>query len=159
MIKNYTYDKLNRLTQATYSDGSYETYTYDAMGNRLTMVTGSSTTLYEYDSDNRLLKAGSTYYFYDKNGNLIKKASPQKTETYQYDCNNMLIQYANGTDTVQYQYDGDRNRIAKITNGTTTNYVNDINRPVVQVLMETNSNSAVTKKYVYGYDLISQEAF
>lgn len=157
--KNYTYDKLNRLTNATYSDGTYETYTYDAMGNRLTMTTAAGTTNYKYDSDNRLLQAGTTYYFYDKNGNTIKKVSSQETDTYQYDYNNMLTQYSNGTTTVQYQYDGDRNRIAKIVDGVMTNYINDTNRKVVQVLMEADSNMSVTKKYVYGNDLISQEAF
>lgn len=155
--KNYTYDKLNRLTNAAYSDGNYETYTYDAMGNRLTLTTKTGTINYKYDSDNRLLQAGDTYYFYDKNGNTIKKVSPRETDTYQYDCNNMLIQYSNGTTTVQYQYDGDRNRIAKIVNGVMTNYINDTNRKVVQVLMEADSNMSVTKKYVYGLDLISQE--
>ena len=157
--KNYTYDKLNRLTNASYSDGTYETYTYDKMGNRLTMTTQTGTTNYKYDSDNRLLQAGSTYYFYDKNGNTIKKVSPQETDTYQFDYNNMLTQYSNGTTTVQYQYDGDRNRIAKIVNGVMTNYINDTNRKVVQVLMEADSNMSITKKYVYGLDLISQEAF
>ena len=30
----YDYDKLNRLTKETYSDGSVINYTYDAYGNR-----------------------------------------------------------------------------------------------------------------------------
>lgn len=32
----YTYDKLNRLTQVQYDDGATIQYTYDAAGNRLT---------------------------------------------------------------------------------------------------------------------------
>ena len=32
----YDYDPLNRLTDANYSDGTYYTYTYDAVGNRRT---------------------------------------------------------------------------------------------------------------------------
>jgi YD repeat-containing protein len=159
ITKNYTYDNLNRLTNASYSDGTYETYTYDSMGNRLTMQTSTGTTTYVYDSDNRLIQAGTTYYFYDRNGNLIQKISPSKTETYQYDYNNMLTQYSDGTNTVQYQYDGDRNRISKTVNGVITNYINDINRPVVQVILEMDSNMNWTKRYVYGNELISQESF
>ena len=34
----YTYDALNRLTQAKYSNGTTIDYTYDAAGNRLTQV-------------------------------------------------------------------------------------------------------------------------
>jgi YD repeat-containing protein len=155
--KTYTYDKLNRLTRADYSDGTYEAYTYDAMGNRLTKATATETISYEYDFDNRLLSAGSTYFLYDKSGNLIKKVSSDKTEEYQYDYNNLLTYYTNGTDVVQYKYDGNGNRVSKIVNGTTTNYVNDVNRPIVQVIMEADGNWSATKKYVYGLDLISQE--
>lgn len=157
ITKTYTYDKLNRLTRSDSSDGTFEAFAYDAMGNRLTRTTETGSINYEYDSDNRLLQAGDTYFFYDKNGNLIKKVSPQKTEEYQYDYNNMLIRYSSGSDIVQYEYDGNGNRIAKIVNGLRVNYVNDVNRPIVQVLLEADFNWAVTKKYVYGLDLISQE--
>ena len=71
----------------------------------------------------------------------------------------MLTQYSDGTNTVQYQYDGDRNRISKTVNGVITNYINDINRPVVQVILEMDSNMNWTKRYVYGNELISQESF
>lgn len=155
--KDYVYDKLNRLTRADYSDGTFEAYTYDAMGNRLAKTTETGTTDYEYDFDNRLLRERDTHFFYDKNGNLTKKISLQKTEEYQYDYNNMLIHYSDGTENVQFKYDGNGNRISKIVNGTTVNYINDINRTVVQVIMEADANWSPTKKYIYGYDLISQE--
>lgn len=31
----YSYDKLSRLTQVTYGDGTTITYTYDRVGNRI----------------------------------------------------------------------------------------------------------------------------
>ena len=34
---SYQYDQLGRLTRADYSDGSVIEYTYDAVGNRLSM--------------------------------------------------------------------------------------------------------------------------
>ncbi len=159
ITKTYAYDKINRLVRVDYSDGTFEAWTYDAMGNRLTMTTPSGITNYEYDSSNRLLRAGDTAFFYDRNGNLVKKVSAQKTEIFTYDFNNMLVSYVNGTENVWYQYDGDLNRIAKTVNGVTTKYINDINRSVVQVLAETNAGNALTRKYIYGNELISQETF
>ena len=34
----YLYDELNRLIQVTYEDGRRVTYTYDALGNRITLT-------------------------------------------------------------------------------------------------------------------------
>ena len=39
----YTYDSLNRLTNAAYSDGSLESYSYDSAGNRLSRITSAAT--------------------------------------------------------------------------------------------------------------------
>jgi hypothetical protein len=40
----YSFDSLNRLTNAAYSDGSSESYSYDNAGNRLTRFTSALTT-------------------------------------------------------------------------------------------------------------------
>ena len=68
----YTYDDLNRLTQAVYTNGTTITYTYDKLGNRLGLtvvpgnncttnlsVTGSVTTG-QYLSDGDLVSANAT---------------------------------------------------------------------------------------------------
>ena len=39
----YSYDSLNRITNATYSDGSRESYSYDPSGNRRSRVTLAAT--------------------------------------------------------------------------------------------------------------------
>ena len=45
--QTYTYDNLNRLTKVVYSNGTTITYTFDALGNRLSRkVTGASSTTY-----------------------------------------------------------------------------------------------------------------
>lgn len=154
---SYVYDKLNRLTRADYSDGTFEAYTYDASGNRLTKTTQTETINYEYDSDNRLIKDTNTAYFYDKSGNLIKKIASGKTFAYGYDYNNKLIRYNDGSNSVEFRYDGNGSRVIKRVNDKIARYINDINRSIVQVLLETDEKWNVKKKYVYGLDLISQE--
>jgi len=41
----YSYDSLNRITNAAYSDGSRESYSYDPAGNRSSRVTRAATSL------------------------------------------------------------------------------------------------------------------
>jgi YD repeat-containing protein len=41
----YSYDSLNRITNAAYSDGSRESYSYDPAGNRISRVTLAATSL------------------------------------------------------------------------------------------------------------------
>jgi YD repeat-containing protein len=56
------------------------TYTYDAVGNRETLVTGAGTTQYAYDAADRLTSvtppgAGAISYTWDDNGNLEARGS------------------------------------------------------------------------------------
>jgi YD repeat-containing protein len=51
----YTYDPLYRLLSATYAmSANNHSFTYDYVGNRLTMTNNSGTLAYVYDADNRL---------------------------------------------------------------------------------------------------------
>lgn len=156
----YTYDRLNRLTNATCSDGTYEIYTYDSSGNRKSRTTPNGTMTYDYDGDNRLIKIGSpngnTALFYDRSGNLTRKASAAKIISYGYDYENRLVSYADGTNTVAFAYDGDGNRVSKTVNGITTKYINDTSSPISQVLVETNGQNNVTARYTYGDSRLSQ---
>lgn len=156
----YLYDKLNRLKSVTYPDTrGTVSYQYDGAGNRLKMITPQGTTNYKYDTDNRLIRAGKEIFFYNKAGNLIKKISSGKTAAYTYDFENRLIRYQDNTSTVEFKYDGDGRRISKTVNGITTNYINDILRNPVQVILETDASWHVRKIYRYGLDRLSQEEF
>lgn len=156
----YGYDKLNRLITVNYPDErGIVTYEYDAAGNRLKMVTPQGATNYKYDADNRLIRAGKEIFFYDNSGNLIKKISPTETVTYGYDYDNRLIRYQDNTGRVEFEYDGDGRRISKTVNGEKTNYVNDILRNPVQVIIEADVSWRVKKIYRYGLDRLSQEEF
>jgi YD repeat-containing protein len=121
----YTYDKLNRVVKAEYSDGFFEEFSYDGTGNRRSKTTPQGTTVYEYDEENRLRKAGDMVYVYDPAGNLIEKSSPGRKATYKYDFDNRLIFYSDELNQVTFEYDGNGNRISKTANGVRTEYVND----------------------------------
>ncbi len=98
-ITTYTYDNLNRLTQAIYRDVTHESFSYDSNGNMVSKTNRNGVrTSYTYDSLNRI--ANITYYgsivtkdgyVYDKNGNLQSLSSQNATLTYSYDTRNRLI--------------------------------------------------------------------
>ncbi len=154
---DYTYDALYRLSSVTYANGRTVSYQYDAAGNRLKMIAPEGTTDYSYDADNRLLQAGPDKFYYDRNGNLTARTTPTQTIHYSYDFENRLVSYQAISTTVQFIYDGDGNRIAKIVDGVRTNYVNDINGLLTQVLGEADANWQAKKSYTLGLDRISQQ--
>ena len=69
---NYTYDPLNRLTNANYS-GAYTytfVYAYDAVGNctvQTRTITNTQVTNYTYDAANCLTNADGVAYTWDNN--------------------------------------------------------------------------------------------
>jgi RHS repeat-associated protein len=157
LITTYGYDELDRLIGVAYPDGRGVTYEYDALGNRLVMTdTVNGVTHYTYDADNRLLQAGDEAFLYDANGNLVRRSSPAHTVYYAYDYENRLVCYDDGENVVRFAYDGDGNRIAKIVNGDRTNYVNDVNGMLTQVLLEADEGWYIDRSYTLGLDRIGQ---
>jgi RHS repeat-associated protein len=145
-----TYDSLYRLTGAQYSTGESFAYTYDAVGNRLSLVTSSGSTSYEYDAANRLTSVNGVVYTWDANGNLLNDG----VSTYTYDHADRLTQVANGTLTTEFAYNGVGDRVAKTVDGVTTDYVLDPAAGLTQVLQETTNGQ--TTGYLYGADLLAQ---
>ena len=68
-IISYTYDSLYRLTGADYSTGESFAYTYDPVGNRLSLTTHADVVNYQYDAANRLTSVNGQAYTWDNNGN------------------------------------------------------------------------------------------
>lgn len=133
---NYSYDVIYRLTQALLARKHHkgtveamhqytETYTYDAVGNRLTGPHTADS--YVYDAGNELQSDQGHQYEYDKNGNLIKKIEQGKkddkrrhntrTTIYSYDDENRLIkveiQKNHHVNEVTFAYDPLGRRISK----------------------------------------------
>ena len=97
-FSSFAHDDEVRLTrvQTTAPSSDTQTYTLDALGNRIahSRVSGAWT----YDANNRLTQrgsgAGATSYQYDNAGNLTQKTEADATTTYRYDTQNRLIEVA-----------------------------------------------------------------
>jgi YD repeat-containing protein len=90
-VSPYNYNVSNELTSTPSA-----TYTYDYNGNRLTSVTGSNTTSYTWDFENRLTSVtlpgsgGTVTFKYDPFGRRIYKSSGSGTSIYAYDYDNLV---------------------------------------------------------------------
>jgi len=161
----YTYDLLDRLTEACYLTNCSGTglagieYTYDGVGNRLTETRDGSTpsaTTYSYNVDDQLTSttgpAGTTTYGYDPNGNETQAGS----RTFAFDRENRLISTTDAGVTEAYGYDGDGNRLTLSQSGTVqTRYLWDANNPLALLALERDSGGALLRRYVNGQGPIS----
>ncbi|HLG95951.1 MAG TPA: RHS repeat-associated core domain-containing protein [Bryobacteraceae bacterium] len=150
----YGYDALYRLTSWAAPSGQITQYTYDPVGNRLSMVSSAGTTAYSYDAADRILAAGATTYGYDHNGNQTTKTTGTTTVTFAYDPLNRLISATGGGVSSQYRYDGDGNRVSQIVPAGTYQYVNDTATSLAVALGETGPDGSID--YLYGSGLISE---
>ncbi len=71
----HEYNELNQLVRTTTSKGDVYSYSYDAAGNRITMVKNGVATHYSWDADSKLINeydaAGNATIHYDYGNNLI----------------------------------------------------------------------------------------
>ncbi|MFZ0817295.1 MAG: RHS repeat-associated core domain-containing protein [Candidatus Sulfotelmatobacter sp.] len=122
LTSNYTYDPLYELTQVTQGGSTTETYSYDAVGNRLS---SSGMPTYSYNSSNELTSNSSGSYTYDANGNTLSDPSGK---SYSWDFENRLTQAVvpgTGGGTTTFKYDPFGRRIQKSGPLGTTNYLYD----------------------------------
>ncbi len=68
-------DLAGRLQSVQLDAAAHESYSYDANGNRLTVVKPSGTTSATYDDQDRLLTYGPWTYTYAPNGELRTKSN------------------------------------------------------------------------------------
>ncbi len=146
-ISTYTYDsKTLRLTNLTTTSVSATlqnlSYTYDSVGNILTITDGVNTAsqTFQYDALNRLTQAVGSYgtktFAYDQLGNLLTKdgltytypaagfARPHAVSSlsdgtsFTYDANGNMATRAKAGVTTYYTFDTE-NRLCQVKNGTT----------------------------------------
>ena len=149
----YTYDDHGNLTGSvkTYNDESglqsETTYTYDNVGNRLTMQVDDTLTVYEYNGLNQLVSMNSgdtsTEYEYDSRGNQIKEETTVSADTgedesevstvttdMEYSVTGQMISLTKSDDstttlTQENVYNHDGIRISRTENGTAREYYYD----------------------------------
>ena len=119
----YAYDAADELTT-----NAATTQGYDAAGQLITAVTGST----------------STAFVFDARGNRTKATTGTTVTSYAYDQANRLTSYTRGTTTASYAYNGDGLRASKTTGGTTTKFVYDTAGGMPLILNDGASS------YLYG---------
>jgi RHS repeat-associated protein len=121
ITEQYTYDPLYQLTQVVQGATTTESYSYDAVGNRLASLGVSS---YNYNTSNELTSNSAASFTYDANGNTLSKTNASGTTQYAWDFENRLTSAVlPGTSgTVTFKYDAFGRRIQKVfsQNSTTT---------------------------------------
>ena len=135
----YTYDNIYQLQLAKQGTTTKESYTYDAVGNRLSSLGVSP---YTYNSSNELTGLPGVTYTYDRNGSVLTKSDGT---AYAWDYENRLKQVTlPGTGgTVTFKYDPFGRRIQKSGPSSTTNYLYD----GVNLLEEVDNSGNVIGRY------------
>jgi RHS repeat-associated protein len=142
IAENYGYDAIYQLLQVTQGGGTTESYTYDAVGNRLSSL---GVNPYSYNTSNELTSTPSGSYTYDANGNTLTDASGK---SYTWDFENRLTQAvvpgSNGG-TTTFKYDPFGRRIQKSGPLGTTNYLYD----GANVVEEVDTTGSLLARYSY----------
>ncbi|WP_346837593.1 DUF6531 domain-containing protein [Microbulbifer sp. SAOS-129_SWC] len=146
----FEFDRANRMTAQVNGEGDRSEYTYDGVGNQVTVTDGNgNTTSNTYDAANRLLtstnaEGETTTYAYDEVGNRVGIVDGNGHGTsYEYDQINRLVTVTNAENEVtRYGYDAVGNRISEtdaLLRETTWEYdaLNRLTRETAADLVET----------------------
>jgi RHS repeat-associated protein len=142
ITSNYGYDAIYELQQVTQGGSTTESYSYDAVGNRMS---SSGVPTYSYNPSNELTSNSSGSYTYDANGNTLSDPSGK---SYTWDFENRLTQAVNpGVGTTTFKYDPFGRRIQKSGPLGTTNYLYDGKDMSSNVIEEVDNAGNVLARY------------
>ncbi len=154
---SYAYDARGQLTAVTYPDGSAETFAYDPVGNRTSLVQAALSgpgieTIYAYGPANRLLFSESAVetnvYAFDDAGRLVGQTvysagggAGGLTRAYGYDFQSRMTSLTDTNGSVfSYAFDGEGNRIRQsLNNCLYTRFVYDGANAVMEMSAEGGS--------------------
>jgi len=131
MIRTFSYDDLDRLTEAENMpdpNGGYTTfqYEYNPIGNMTKKGPIYNLTYMSYGEGSAgphaVTTAGGNSYLYDANGNMVSGHG----KTLEYDAENRLSSFTYARQTTTFAYDGDGGRVKKASSSGTTTYVGSL---------------------------------
>jgi RHS repeat-associated protein len=160
-VTQWSYDNLNRLVQENRVGSYTHDYTYDLVGNRVKLVSGTTTTYYQYNEMDQLLAESpnpdytnpTITYGYDENGSLTSKTVSGQTTVYGYNLQNRMASVTIGTNpAINYTYNPDGIRVSA---GNTSYLIDPYNSTgYSQVFRETTGST--TTVYAIGNDILTQ---
>lgn len=139
---NFTPDAIYELTKVMQGSSTTESYTYDAVGNRLSSLGVAS---YGYNGSNELTSQTGVTYTYDNNGNQLTKVAGRNTTSYAWDFENRLtsVTLPGKGGTVTFKYDPFGRRVYKSSSSGTSIYAYDGDN----LVEETTPAGAVVARY------------
>ncbi len=138
ITSNYGYDAIYELLNVTQGGSNTESYSYDAVGNRLNSLGISQ---YSYNASNELASTSNGSYSYDNNGNTLTDPSGK---SYTWDFENRLVSAGvPGTGTVSFKYDPLGRRIYKSSPNFTGIFAYDGGN----LIETTNSSGTLVARY------------
>ena len=152
----YSYNALNRLTKSVSSSGGETRYTYDNNGNLINKSSGTSiiATLNDAAQSGTDNSTTGDLPGFDL---IIRKDTDNGTGTknlirYSYDNFNRLKTMKDEDTTASYTYNAQGYRVEKKINGTTTDYLYEGDK----VVLETDKSNNQKAVQVYGNNLLSR---
>ena len=114
-ISQYQYDEISQLVKAELADGDVQTYTFDPVGNRMSLTDRRGVQAYSYDAADQIQKIESTFNPMEPDNSgklLVRSAVPDVTNrlvyttTYSFDASGNELGYTGpGNRTTKYEFD------------------------------------------------------
>ena len=154
-LTKFYYDSVGQLTRADYPtvapfNSEIDSWTYDAIGNRLSSVVNGTTQSYAYFKNGanplngtRLSSDGVNSYVWDANGSNLTRSGAPGTFTFGFTFDNRLSAIT-GSTTASYTYDYQGRRTSKTVNGSMTSYVYD------DLNLVSETTGGIVRTYAFG---------
>ena len=155
-VTRYEWDSRGYLKTLHLPDGFRINYTYDTMGNRLSMAFSNGAITYRYGNFGMLTQAGDIKYEWDKNGNLISLMEKGSKIRISDDRRNLPTSISTPEAIIHYGWDGDGNLILRRKGKDITYYLPNPLAPSGFTLAEFDKRGKLTASYLYGDILLGQ---